>query len=146
MTKQTIMKSSMKLIGIPVLVAFMFSLSAFSYQGKGAAKPWVVPEADQQKKNPAKADKASVDIGRDTYGKYCKSCHGKFGEGDGTKAEELKTELSDFTQSKFQSQTDGALFYKITKGRDEMPSSHKKNIEDEDVWNIINFIRTFTKK
>ena len=68
------------------------------------------------------------------------------GEGDGSKAEELKTELSDFTQAKFQGQSDGALFYKITKGRDEMPSSHKKNIEDEDVWNIINFVRSFGKK
>lgn len=140
------MKTSLKLIVIPVLVAFMFGLSAFSYQGKPTAKPWVVPAADQQKKNPAKADKESVDVGRDLYGKYCKSCHGKVGEGDGPKAEELKTELIDFTQSKFQSQTDGALYYKITQGRDEMPSSKKKNIEDEDVWNIINFIRTFGKK
>ena len=140
------MKSVTKFMVAPVLCAFVLSLMAFAYQGKGAAKEWVVPAGDQQKKNPAKADKASQDIGRDAWGKYCKSCHGKSGEGDGPKAEELKTELSDFTQSKFQAQTDGALFYKITKGRDEMPSSHKKNIEDEDVWNIINYMRTFGKK
>jgi cytochrome c5 len=140
------MKKSIKFLIAPVLIALMFSLSFFSYQTKTTAKPWVVPAADQQKKNPAKADKASLDVGRDAWGKYCKSCHGKFGEGDGPKAEELKTELADYTQSKFQSQSDGALFYKITKGRDEMPSSKKKNIEDEDVWNIINFMRTFAKK
>src|ERR1039458_3532926 len=122
------MKRVTKLMVAPVLGAFVFGLMAFAYQGKNAAKEWVVPAADQQKKNPAKADKASTDVGRDLYGKYCKSCHGKMGEGDGPKAEELKTELSDFTQSKFQNQTDGTLFYKITKGRDEMPSSHKKNI------------------
>jgi len=140
------MKTATKMMVAPVLGALAISLMAFAYQGKGEAKPWVVPAADAQKKNPNKADKASLDVGRDQWGKYCKSCHGKMGEGDGPKAEELKTELADFTTSKFQSQSDGALFYKITKGRDEMPSSHKKNIEDDDVWNIINFMRTFGKK
>jgi mono/diheme cytochrome c family protein len=139
------MNPSIKLLSAFVLLAFMFSLSAFVYQGK-EAKPWIVPDADQQKKNPSKPTKESIETGRDIYGKYCKSCHGKMGEGDGPKAEQLKTELIDFTQSKFQSQTDGALFYKITHGRDEMPSSRKNNIEDEDVWNVINFIRTFAKK
>ncbi len=140
------MKTATKIMVVPVLGALAISLMAFAYQGKGQSKEWVVPAADAQKKNPAKADKASTDVGRDVWGKYCKSCHGKMGEGDGPKAEELKTELIDFTQAKFQGQSDGALFYKITKGRDEMPSSHKKNIEDEDVWNIINFMRTFGKK
>ena len=140
------MKTSMKLLVVPVLGAFVFSLMAFVYQGKSPAKEWAVPAADQQKKNPVKADKASVDVGRDLYAKYCKSCHGKFGEGDGTKSEELKTILSDFTQSKFQSQSDGSLFYKMVKGRDEMPSSKKKIAEDEDIWNVINYMRTFVKK
>lgn len=140
------MKRVQKFIAAPVFGALAFSLMAFAYQGKAPAKDWAVPAADQQKKNPAKADKASIDVGRDLWGKYCKSCHGKLGEGDGPKAEELKTDLIDFTQSKFQGQSDGALYYKITKGRDEMPSSRKKNIEDDDVWNIINFMRTFGKK
>jgi mono/diheme cytochrome c family protein len=140
------MKNATKIMVAPVLGALAIGLMAFAYQGKAPSKEWVVPAADAQKKNPTKADKASTDVGRDLWGKYCKSCHGKMGEGDGSKAEELKTELSDFTQAKFQGQSDGALFYKITKGRDEMPSSHKKNIEDEDVWNIINFVRSFGKK
>lgn len=140
------MNKATKYVVAPVLGALALSLMAFAYQGKGQAKEWAVPAADAAKKNPQKADKASVDQGKEVYGKYCKSCHGKSGEGDGPKAEELKTELIDFTQSKFQGQSDGALFYKITKGRDEMPSSHKKNIEDEDVWNLVNYMRTFSKK
>lgn len=137
------MKISTKFLSVPALGLFIFSLVGFTYLGGGE---WKVPDDKQKTKNPVAANKTSLDAGKELYDQYCKSCHGKFGEGDGPKASELKTELIDFTQSKFQSQTDGALFYKITTGRDEMPSSRKKITDDEDVWNIINYMRTFAKK
>ena len=59
------MKNVTRFIVAPLLGAFMISLMAFAYQGKGQATPWVVPAADQQKKNPTKADKTSTDVGRD---------------------------------------------------------------------------------
>ncbi len=136
------MKTSMKLIAAPVFGAMVLGMVAFTYPGG----EWKVPDTDQKVKNPVKADKASQDAGAALYGKYCKSCHGKAGEGDGPKAAELKTELADFSQAKFQGQTDGSMFYKVLKGRDEMPSFAKKITEDNDVWNIINYVRTFKKK
>ena len=38
------------------------------------------------------------------------------------------------------------LFYKILKGRDEMPSFSKKITEDNDVWSLVNYLRTLKKK
>ena len=105
-------------------------------------KPWNVPESASKIKNPLKNNGDNVNLGKSLYVKHCKSCHGKSGEGDGTKAEELETYPGDFTSAKFQAQTDGAIFYKSIEGRDDMPSFKKKIDSDEDLWAIIHYVRT----
>jgi len=102
---------------------------------------WIVPENYVNMKNPidANTDKA---IGKSLYSKHCKSCHGKEGYGDGTKAEEQEGDLGDFSSEEFQEQSDGALFYKTTFGRDDMPEYTKKMPDDEDRWLIVNYMRT----
>jgi hypothetical protein len=49
------------------------------------------------------------------------------------------------TSSKFQSQSDGSLFYKISEGRNDMPKAKKDFPDDQDRWNLVNFVRTFSK-
>jgi mono/diheme cytochrome c family protein len=105
--------------------------------------PWPVPDKYQKMKNPYKADKESISIGKSLYVKHCKSCHGKEGLGDGPKAAQLDTPSGDFTADEFVSQSSGALFYKTFEGRDDMPSFKKKIPDAEDIWSIINYIRTF---
>ncbi|MEX2234682.1 MAG: cytochrome c [Cyclobacteriaceae bacterium] len=105
-------------------------------------KPWNVPEASEKMKNPTKGSPDNMNIGKSLYGKHCRSCHGKSGEGDGTKAAELKTAPGDFTSADFQAQSDGALYYKTTEGRDDMPTFKKKIASDEDRWLIIHYLRT----
>ena len=72
------------------------------------------------------------------------SCHGKVGLGDGVKARALKTHPGDFSGPAFQNQTDGEHFYKTKFGRDEMPKYEGK-LSDDDIWNIVNYMRTFKK-
>ena len=76
---------------------------------------------------------------------HCASCHGKTGLGDGTKAAQLETTPPDFTKSAFQSQTDGSLFYKTSEGRGDMPGFKKKIADQEDLWNLVNFMRSLKK-
>ncbi|HEV2354025.1 MAG TPA: c-type cytochrome, partial [Puia sp.] len=73
------------------------------------------------------------------------SCHGAKGLGDGSKASQLKTEPGDFSTAEVQSQSDGSMFYKISEGRDDMPSFKKKIPDEEDIWNLIDFVRTLKK-
>lgn len=102
---------------------------------------WVVPEKYETMKNPT--DPAvDMAIGKSLYNKHCKSCHGKEGYGDGTKADEVEGDLGDFSSAEFQSQTDGALFYKTTFGFEDMPEYTKKMPDDEDRWLIVNYMRT----
>jgi mono/diheme cytochrome c family protein len=102
---------------------------------------WVVPAKYVSMKNPVPADQ-DASIGKSLYDKHCKSCHGKEGYGDGTKAEGLKGDLGDFSSAEFQKQTDGELFYKTTFGRDDMPEYSKKIPDDEDRWLVVNYMRT----
>lgn len=104
---------------------------------------WDAPAAAAKVENPSDAADADGQIvGKTLYMKHCKSCHGKTGLGDGPKAEELDTPSGDFTAADFQAQTDGSIFYKIKEGREDMPSFKKKITDDEDVWLVVNYVRT----
>ena len=93
-------------------------------------------------KNPVAKSDESVEIGEELYMQHCKSCHGKEGLGDGPKAADQKGDLGDFSDAAFHAQTDGELFYKTKEGRDDMPGFGKKIPDDEDLWSVVNFMRT----
>ena len=96
-------------------------------------------------KNPIAKNDESNAAGKTLYMKHCKSCHGAKGLGDGPKSKELDTPCGDFTTKDVIDQTDGELFYKIKEGRDDMPSFKKKITDDEEIWSIVNFMRTLEK-
>ena len=107
--------------------------------------PWVVPDNYNNMNNPVAADDESLDIGKSIYNKHCKSCHGKEGWGDGSKAAQLETPSGDFTEDYFTSQSDGSIFYKTIKGRGDMPGFEKKIPDSEDVWHVVNYVRSFAE-
>jgi mono/diheme cytochrome c family protein len=120
-----------------VVVSFTFS--------KQQPKPWNVPEKNAKMANPVKADAGSINSGKSSWAKNCASCHGKTGKGDGSKAAKLKTHPGDFSDATVQSQSDGALYYKISEGRDEMPAFKKKISDEDEIWSLVNYMRSFKK-
>jgi mono/diheme cytochrome c family protein len=127
-----------------VLAAFALVMFTAFMPGT-VGDPWVVPDKYKKMKNPVASDKESIAVGKALYVKHCKSCHGTKGLGDGTKAAQLKTKCGDFSTADFQSQTDGSIFYKTSEGRDDMPSFKKKIPAQEDLWSIVNYLRTLKK-
>jgi len=123
------------------VAATAVTLTAF----KQASKPWPVPDKFEKMNSPVKADAGSIKEGKEVWTKHCSSCHGKTGLGDGSKAAQLKTEPGDFSIAAFQKQSNGALFYKISEGRNDMSSFKKKVDSEEDIWNVISYIRTLKK-
>jgi mono/diheme cytochrome c family protein len=107
-------------------------------------KPWVVPANFKSMKNPVAKGDASNKAGAALYTKNCASCHGKAGLGDGVKARALKDFPGDFSKAEYQNQADGDHFYKTKMGRGEMPKYEGK-LSDDDIWNVVNFMRTFKK-
>jgi len=119
--------------------------SAFTFKTNDDKKPWPVPDAAKNKKNPVASNAASIAAGKELWSTHCKSCHGAKGLGDGSKAAQLKTEPGDFSKADTQSQTEGSLFYKIAEGRDDMPGFKKKIPDEDDRWNLVVFTRTLKK-
>jgi mono/diheme cytochrome c family protein len=107
-------------------------------------KPWVVPANFKSMKNPVAQSEASAKAGMALFTKNCAACHGKTGLGDGVKARTLKDFPGDFSKAEFQSLSDGDVFYMTKTGRGDMPKYEGK-LADDDIWNIINYLRTLKK-
>lgn len=108
-------------------------------------KPWPVPDKAAKTANPVKNDAVSVTAGKAVWSQHCASCHGKAGLGDGSKAAQLKTQPDDMSKTLFQAQSDGSLFFKVAEGREDMPAFKKKLPDAEDIWSVVNYMRTFKK-
>jgi mono/diheme cytochrome c family protein len=132
-----IMKTMKLLVATGVLMVLSMTVVAQS-------KAWEVPAKFKSMKNPVASNDASIKAGQSVYARNCAMCHGKNGLGDGPKVRALKTVPNNFTLADFQNQTDGEHFYKTKTGRGDMPKYEGK-LTDNDIWNVVNFMRTFKK-
>lgn len=135
------MKKNLKsLVAFSAVVMFAFALVAFAMP----QDDWEVPGKYKNMENKY-AGEDEDGIGEDLYKQHCRSCHGKEGYGDGSKANELESEMRDLTSEEVQAQTEGELYYKSFIGRDEMPNFEKKIRSEEDRWMVINFMRSLAE-
>jgi mono/diheme cytochrome c family protein len=138
---KTMSMKNLKRCGVILFVmVFGFSLMSSAQQ----SKPWEVPAKFKTMQNPVKSDDASIQAGKTLYNKTCAACHGKTGLGDGPKSKSLSIAVASFAKAEYQNQSDGDQFYKTKTGRGEMPKYEGK-IEDEGIWQIVNYLRTFKK-
>ncbi|MFI5221407.1 MAG: c-type cytochrome [Bacteroidia bacterium] len=128
-------------IHIAVFISFFFCISMRI--GNDPVKEWkAAPEADKLI-NPFKGNDAAVAEGKKLYAQVCIICHGEKGKGDGVGGITLTPRPGNFTSSKVQAQSDGALFWKMTEGRPPM-ASYKPILTDLQRWQLVNYIRTFS--
>ncbi len=126
-----------------LLIVIALSTMVYSFVLVPVQNEWVVPEQYKTMKNPTdKTDKENIGIGKGIFNKNCKSCHGEIGK---NKALPLDPSPGDPATGNFVKDNDGELFYKIEKGRGQMPSFEKKFEDKEDIWLIIDYIRSKQK-
>jgi mono/diheme cytochrome c family protein len=130
----------MKLAGF-IVIGIITGAIIFLFAFAPKQKIWTVPPSADKVTNPVASDTKSLVAGKAIYTKNCYDCHGKKGKGDGPKSAELDKPVGDFTKENFSKQSDGAIFWKITEGRKPMPS-FKKDITEEQRWQVINYVRT----
>lgn len=126
-------------IGIVLFAACLVLASFVSQQSE-----WKAPASAKNIKNPIPANAASLAAGKTVYINECSECHGKKGLGNGPKSADLDKAPESFNTPKVKNQTDGELFWKIKEGRKPMPST-KKTLTDDQRWQVLNYIRTFSK-
>ena len=108
-------------------------------------RAWVVPARQARRTNPIPASPEVATRGRDIYRRECAACHGRLGGGNGPKAADLDTKATDLTASGVQAQSDGALFWKITQGRGDMPST-RTDLTDEERWIVVHHLRSLVTR
>jgi len=105
-----------------------------------AQNAWLVPQEQKDKLSPVEFTKSMQQSGEEIFTKNCVSCHGTPGQGNYNAL--LNPSPGDPADEKYQSNTDGELYYKISEGRVTMPS-FKSALSKDDIWNIIAYVRSF---
>ena len=125
------------------LVFFFFVFALWAQQNQPPAKAPTPEEA--AKANPVKPTPESLAKGKKMYGIDCAMCHGNNGDGKGDLGADYKS-IPDFTNSDaLKNRTDGELFYATRNGKGDMPPEDTR-AKDEDIWNMVNYVRAFKKK
>jgi len=91
-------------------------------------------------KNPVAGDSEALETGKKLFKTWCVMCHGETGRGDGRVAANLNPRPTDLSKV-VKEQTDGELFWKISKGKLPMPA-FEVNLEEKDRWTLVTFIRS----
>ena len=139
------MKTSWPLWVLCVLTLVTFAYSAGSAAAADSmAEKWLSPAPNAAKKNPVAATSVSVAAGHKIYLKTCMMCHGKTGDADGPAVIELNIHPAKLSDRELATESDGALFWKITTGKKPMPA-YGKRLSETDRWNLVNYIRSIPK-
>jgi len=107
-----------------------------------SAQEWVVPAENGAKLSPFAFNDSTRKTGAGLYDMNCKSCHGDPGKNN---VINLVPIPPDPASAKMQSNSDGALHYKLVEGRGAMPS-FKNILSSADTWRVISYIRSFNDK
>jgi mono/diheme cytochrome c family protein len=100
---------------------------------------------DAARVNPVKPTQESLAKAKKMYVIDCAMCHGDKGDGKGDMASDIKN-VTDFTNpDALKDQTDGQLFHTIRHGKGDMPPEGDR-AKDDDIWNLVNYVRAFAKK
>jgi mono/diheme cytochrome c family protein len=97
-------------------------------------------------KNPVRPTSESQTKAKTLYQIDCAMCHGDNGNGKSDLATSMELTLSDWTDPKtLAGRQDGELFAIIRNGKDKMPPEADGRASDEAVWNLVVYIRGFSK-
>ena len=110
---------------------------------KPAPGDFKIPAADSAKVDPLGVSAAVVDAGKKLYhGSDCAICHGKEGDGKGVLAKDISLNIHNRKDPGVQKQfSDGDLFYILKNGKNMMPGYSKEETDDQ-LWQIVSFIRS----
>ena len=102
---------------------------------------WKAPPEANKLVNPVKGSGDAVKAGKKMFSTLCAVCHGASGKGDGIAGAALNPKPTNLTTATFHTQSDGAIFWKITEGRAPM-ASYKATLSEEERWQLVSYLRT----
>ncbi len=101
-----------------------------------------MPTAEAKKlKSPVPYTRKSITLGRNTYQRNCVGCHGA----DAKSLVDVVSDATDLTEPKFYKSgaSEGEVYRSIRDGAAEtMPAFKSQISNDQDIWHMVNFIRS----
>jgi mono/diheme cytochrome c family protein len=121
------------------------SRSPYRNAAAQAQEPRRNPEA-QKIKNPEPSNSESIEAGKKLYQRFCASCHGPQGKGDGGLALAGGTP-SDLTDDTWDfGSTDGEIFVAIRDGVSADMLAYKEKLTEKQIWQVVNYLRSLGPK
>lgn len=121
-------------------------LGTVVFAAEAPLEKWVAPARESRKINPLPITPLSMKAGLKVYNDNCVSCHGEHGKGDGILVPSLPIKPANLSNPEVWKQADGELFWKITTGRQPMPSwgtpVEDPPLKEVQRWNVINYLRS----
>ena len=106
----------------------------------------VVTQPAAPVKNPVKPTAESQAKAKSLYQIDCAMCHGDNGNGKTDLATSMGLTLDDWSNpATLASKDDSAIFNAIRTGKDKMPPESEGRANDTMVWNLVIYIRSFSK-
>jgi mono/diheme cytochrome c family protein len=130
-------KFSARIVLIGVLLACVTSIVIMAQGNPEAAKV----------KNPVAATPESIATGKQVYTRYCATCHGTTGQGGS--GSDIIPPAPNLTDDEWKrGSTDGEIFDVIKNGvpPDLFMEPWGDRIKDQDIWNVVNYVRSIAKK
>jgi mono/diheme cytochrome c family protein len=129
----------------PLFVIFT-ALAFFPQEPATPPAPSAIPAEAAHMTNPVKPTAESQARAKKLYGYDCAMCHGPNGNGKGDIVLEPKVTLKDYTDpTALKEFSDGEIFYIIKNGKGQMPSEGDR-AKNEELWNMVILVRSFSKK
>jgi mono/diheme cytochrome c family protein len=125
--------------------ATCFLSAVFLTKVRAQSTPWVAPAQASTMKSPLTISSEALKEAKSIYTASCAPCHGDKGKGDGPAAAALNPKPADHTSGTLLQETDGAIFYKISEGRNPMPQ-FKTTLTENQRWTLVAYIRTLGKQ
>ena len=122
---------------------FVFAFAILSQPSHVTAAQSATADQDN---NPVKATPDSLAKAKKLFGYDCAMCHGEAGDGKGDLAGDFKNKPRDYTDpASLKEFTDAQLFTIIKDGKGDMPPEGKR-AKPDDIWGLVNYIRSLSKK
>lgn len=130
----------------PILLLFAGISLTLAPEVFAAPQPGQAAAVDASAKNPIKPTAESQTKAKNLYQIDCAVCHGDNGNGKTDLATSMSLTLNDWTDPKsLADKQDGQLFNLIRNGKDKMPPEDPARAKNDDVWNLVTYIRGFSK-
>lgn len=95
-------------------------------------------------RNPLPDLAAAATAGTPLYQANCALCHGDTGAGDGPAGASFDPKPTHLAKGKILNDPDGELYLALKNGKGKMPAM--KKMTDEQMWQVVAFVRTLAKK